>query len=75
MSLVWWVDVLKYEEVERPEPQAGEVLVGVRAASINPVDAISRQLPLPVTSGVRETCPLSWVGTFLERLCVHTIMK
>ena len=47
------VDVLKYEEVERPEPQAGEVLVRVRAAGINLVDAISRQFPLPVTSGAK----------------------
>lgn len=47
------VDVLHYEEVERPEPQAGEVLVRVRAASINLVDALSRQFPLPVTSGAK----------------------
>ena len=36
------VDVLKYEEMERSEPQAGEVLVRVRAAGINLVDALSR---------------------------------
>lgn len=47
------VDVLKYEDVERPEPQAGEVLVRVRAAGINPIDAISRQFPVPVTSGAK----------------------
>jgi NADPH:quinone reductase len=47
------VDVLKYVDVERPEPQAGEVLVRVRAAGINLVDAISRQFPLPVTSGAK----------------------
>lgn len=45
------VDVLTYEEVERPEPQAGEVLVRVRAAGINPVDYVSRQFPVPYTSG------------------------
>ncbi len=45
------VDVLQYEEVERPEPQAGEVLVRVRAAGINLVDALSRQFPHPVTTG------------------------
>jgi NADPH:quinone reductase len=47
------VDVLKYEDVERPEPRAGEVLVRVRAVGINLVDAISRQFPLPVTSGAK----------------------
>src|SRR5438132_8043561 len=45
------VDVLKYEDVERPEPQAGEVLVRVRAVGVNLVDTISRQFPVPVTSG------------------------
>jgi NADPH:quinone reductase-like Zn-dependent oxidoreductase len=47
------VDVLSYEEVERPEPQAGEVLVRVRAASVNPVDILSRQFPVPLTSGAK----------------------
>lgn len=46
------VDVLKYEDIERPEPQAGEVLVHVRAAGINPVDYVSRAIPLPgITAG------------------------
>jgi NADPH:quinone reductase-like Zn-dependent oxidoreductase len=30
--------VLQYEEAERPEPGEGEVLVAVRAASVNPID-------------------------------------
>jgi len=47
------VDVLKYGDVERPEPRAGEVLVRVRAAGINQVDAVSRQFPVPVTSGAK----------------------
>lgn len=32
------VDVLRLEEVERPVPDAGEVLVRVHAASVNPID-------------------------------------
>lgn len=31
-------EVLRYEEIPRPRPQAGEVLVRVHAAGINPVD-------------------------------------
>jgi NADPH2:quinone reductase len=45
------VDVLHYEEVERPLPQAGEVLVRVRAAGINSVDWGARSYPMPSTTG------------------------
>lgn len=31
-------DVIRYADVERPEPKAGEVLVRVQAAGVNPVD-------------------------------------
>ncbi len=48
------VDVLKYEDVERPEPQAGEVLVRVRAVGINPVDWVSREFPVPITTGAKD---------------------
>jgi NADPH:quinone reductase len=52
MPLVGW-RFLQYEDVERPEPQAGEVLVRVRAAGVNQVDTLSRQFPLPVTTGAK----------------------
>jgi len=45
-------DVLQYEDVERPELQAGEVLVRVRAAGVNPIDYWARKFPLPgITAG------------------------
>src|SRR3954462_13662770 len=46
-------DVLRYEDVERPEPGAGEVRIRVAATSFNPVDDGIRggdlQGPFPVT--------------------------
>lgn len=48
------VDVLHYDEVERPEPAAGEVLVRVRAAGVNPVDWGARSYPMPSTTGAAE---------------------
>lgn len=36
-------EALKYEDTLRPEPQADEVLVRVKAASVNPVDTYVRQ--------------------------------
>ncbi len=48
-------DVLSLEEVDRPEPADGEVLVRVRAASVNPVDTKQRSglsaTPLPAVLG------------------------
>ena len=40
-------DVLDLEEVERPNPGRGEVLVEIEAASVNPVDAKFRAAGLP----------------------------
>jgi NADPH:quinone reductase-like Zn-dependent oxidoreductase len=42
---------LHYEEAEQPLPQAGEVLVRVQAAGINPVDWGARTYPMPSTTG------------------------
>lgn len=46
-------DVLRYEDVERPVPGAGEVLLRVAASGFNAVDAVIRggylQGPFPVT--------------------------
>jgi NADPH:quinone reductase len=44
-------DVIHYGELPRPVPQSGEVLVRVKAAALNPIDAYIRggvvQMPLP----------------------------
>ncbi|GHO62460.1 NADPH:quinone reductase [Ktedonobacter sp. SOSP1-52] len=45
------VNVLTYEDIERPESQKGEVLVRVRAAGINPVDYVSRAHGLILSTG------------------------
>ncbi len=48
-------EVLKLEEVERPEPGQGEVLIEVKAVSVNPIDWKYRRglmpKPLPVILG------------------------
>ena len=44
-------DVLHFDEVERPEPSTGEVLVRVHAAGVNPVDWGARSYPMPSTTG------------------------
>jgi NADPH:quinone reductase-like Zn-dependent oxidoreductase len=36
-------EVLKYEDAPRPQPQAGEVLIRVHAATVNPVDRSVRE--------------------------------
>jgi NADPH:quinone reductase-like Zn-dependent oxidoreductase len=58
-------DVLRYEEAERPEPEDGEVLIRVRAASVNPVDwkyrrgYAEKELPTVLGQDVSGTVELS----------------
>jgi NADPH:quinone reductase-like Zn-dependent oxidoreductase len=48
-------DVLRHEEIDAPEPDDGEVLIRVRAASVNPIDWKYRrglaETPLPAVPG------------------------
>jgi NADPH:quinone reductase-like Zn-dependent oxidoreductase len=65
-------DVLRYEEVERPEPGDGEVLIRVHAASVNPVDwklrrgLVETKLPAVLGNDVSGTVELSRADGFVE---------
>src|SRR5947207_2953483 len=63
-------EVLTYEDAPRPEPSAGELLVQVRAASVNPFDwklreGYMRQFmdpPLPITMGTDMAGDIAALG-------------
>lgn len=65
-------DVLHLEDAERPEPGDGEVLIAVRAASVNPIDwkyrrgFMPKQLPAVLGSDVSGTIELSRTADFAE---------
>jgi NADPH:quinone reductase-like Zn-dependent oxidoreductase len=65
-------EVLQYEEVERPEPGDGEVLIRVRAASVNPTDwkerrsAEADKLPTILGHDVSGTVEVSRADDFSE---------
>jgi len=58
-------EVLRYEEAERPEPGDGEVLIRVRAASVNAIDwkyrrgLVQKQLPAVLGQDVSGTVEVS----------------
>jgi len=49
-------DVLKLEEIERPTPGDDEVLIRIRAASVNPIDRLFRGRPylVRIKTGLRK---------------------
>ena len=65
-------EVLQYEEVDRPEPGDGEVLIRVHAASVNPADWKARRglsgtrLPAVLGRDVSGTVELSRTDGFAE---------
>ncbi|MDT8385945.1 MAG: zinc-dependent alcohol dehydrogenase family protein [Thiogranum sp.] len=67
-------EVLKLVEVPQPEPQAGEVLVHLHAAGVNPVDAKLRSRgllfpdALPAIPGCDGAGTITAVGTGVDRL-------
>ncbi len=69
-------EVLKLEEVSDPQPGAGQVVVQVRAAGVNPVEAYVRtgtyasKPSLPYTPGADAAGVVSAVGPEVKRLRV-----
>jgi NADPH:quinone reductase-like Zn-dependent oxidoreductase len=71
-------DVLRFEDAERPEPAAGEVLVEVAATSFNPVDAGIRAgylrqvfaISLPHTPGIDLAGTVAALGAGVTGLSV-----
>jgi NADPH:quinone reductase-like Zn-dependent oxidoreductase len=64
-------DVLGVDEIERPTPDAGEALVEMRAASVNPVDLMIRtgaygDVPLPSIPGGDGAGVVAAVGDDVE---------
>jgi len=65
-------DVLRYEEIDRPEPGDGEVLIKVHAASVNPADwklrrgFMNRPLPTVLGYDVSGTVETSRADGFVE---------
>ena len=59
------IDVLEVRDVPRPVPGAGEVLVEVKAAGINPSEAVIRSGALGPTNSRRRFRPVkaaTWRG-------------
>jgi NADPH:quinone reductase-like Zn-dependent oxidoreductase len=69
-------DVLRYEEISKPRPADDEVLIRVRAASVNPVDWKIREgslqaflpLQLPITLGCDLAGTIEEVGSKVKTL-------
>jgi NADPH:quinone reductase-like Zn-dependent oxidoreductase len=65
-------EVLRYAEIERPEPSEGEVLIRIHAAGVNPIDwkirrgLRPRELPTVLGSDVSGTVELSRAPEFAE---------
>src|SRR2546429_4524496 len=59
-------EALRYEEIERPAPGPGQVLVKIEAAGVNFIDVYQRtghyKVPLPVTLGQEAAGAVRAVG-------------
>lgn len=59
-------DVLELKEVETPVPQAGEVLVRVRATALNRADLLQRRGLYPPPAGASDIIGLEMAGEIAE---------
>ena len=72
-------DVLRLEEVERPEPGEDEVLIRVQAAAVNPVDwkyrrgLVQRELPAVLGEDVSGTVAVSRADGFAPGMKVFGV--
>ncbi len=68
------VEKLRYEEVPKPEPGAGEVLVQLKAAALNHLDIFCRNgipgVPLPHIGGADGSGVVAALGPGVPRLAV-----
>jgi NADPH2:quinone reductase len=55
-------EVMKLEEVKDPEPSAGEIVVKVKAAGVNPVDTYIRSGPYPYKPSLPYTPGMDGAG-------------
>ena len=59
-------EVLVYEDVETPSPGPDQVLVSVRAAAVNPIDAAVRSNGFPTPRQPPKACiPTRWFSAAL----------
>jgi NADPH2:quinone reductase len=69
-------EVLKLEDISEPPPNAGDIVVRIRAAGVNPVDAYihtgtyARKPPLPYTPGFDGAGEVESVGANVNGLAV-----
>lgn len=65
-------EVLRYEDVDQPQPQAGQALVKIEAAGVNFIDVYQRsgqyKLPLPLTLGSEASGVVEAVGADVDDL-------
>jgi NADPH2:quinone reductase len=67
-------EVLKLEEIPTPKPEAGQVLVRIRAAGVNPYDTYMRsgtyaiKPPLPYTPGSDAAGTIEAVGSGVKKV-------